>query len=108
MVASEGAGSLAAKVLRVGSPTTGGWGAVAVKRGLVFRAGERGSTCAAMEVAIERGTEGREGSMRGIRECTSPATVEIHRTHFCDDCGDAIARSSNVAVVDRIVPGRAQ
>jgi hypothetical protein len=75
---------------------------MAVKRALLFRAGERGSTCAAMEVAIEHGEDGREGSMRGIRECTSPATVEVHRTHFCADCGNAIARSSNVAVVSRI------
>jgi hypothetical protein len=81
---------------------------VAVTRALMFRAGERGMLCSAYMVAIERGSEDRKGTIRKIGDCINPATVEVHRTNFCADCGDAIARSSDVAVVERIVPGGAQ
>jgi hypothetical protein len=76
---------------------------MAVKRALVFRAGTRGLICAALEVAIDQGTEIRQGTMRGIGECTKPATVIVHNTGFCEEHGEQIARSRNVSVVDRII-----
>lgn len=75
---------------------------MAVKRALVFRAGTVGLICAAFEVAIERGTEGREGSIRPIRECTELATVMVQGTRFCAGCAEQLARSPNVSVVRAI------
>jgi hypothetical protein len=79
---------------------------MAVKRALVYRAGTVGLICAAFEVAIERGTEGREGSIRPIRECTNPATELLvtgeTSTRFCAGCAEQIARSPNTSVVRAI------
>ena len=66
---------------------------MAVRRALVYRAGTVGLVCAAYEVAIEAGAEGREGSMRLIRRCTEPATVMVHGTRFCATCAEQIAAS---------------
>lgn len=46
-----------------------------MKRALVFRVGAAGPTCAATEVAIEKGTLSKPGSLRPIGACTKPATV---------------------------------
>jgi hypothetical protein len=76
------------------------------KRALVFRAGTVGLICAAFEVEIERGTEGREGSIRPIRECTNLATELLvtgeTSTRFCAGCAEQIARSPNTSVVRAI------
>jgi hypothetical protein len=83
---------------------------MAVQRALMFTAGSVGPTCAAMEVAIERGTDGREGTIRGIGECDKPTAVLVIatgtgvKTGFCADCGDAIAHSSDVGVVVSRIP----
>jgi hypothetical protein len=77
----------------------------------MFTAGSVEPTCAAFEVAIERGTDGREGTMRGIRNCDKPTAVIVIatetgvRTGFCADCGDAVARGTDVGVVARIKRG---
>jgi hypothetical protein len=79
---------------------------MAVKRALVYRAGSVGLVCAAFEVAIERGTEGREGTIRPIRECTELATelwvTGDTSTGFCAGCAEVIARSPNTSVVRAI------
>jgi hypothetical protein len=74
---------------------------VAVKRALVFRAGSNGPTCAAYEVAIERGSRGREGTIRPIRHCTNPATVDWQGTGLCVGCRDMVQRSA-ISVAHKI------
>lgn len=76
---------------------------MAVKRSLVYRMGHKGPGCAATEVAIERGTKGKDGSIRPIRDCRKPATLVVNGTAFCATCGDAVAASSDVSVVRQIV-----
>jgi hypothetical protein len=66
---------------------------MAVERALVFRAGTRRPTCAAFEVAIEEGSRGQVGRMRGIRQCTNPATVIWMGTGLCVGCRDLIEQS---------------
>jgi hypothetical protein len=75
---------------------------MAVKRALVFRAGSVGPTCAATDVAIEKGTLANPGTLRPIRECTNPATVLWKGTGFCVECRDVIRRSSSIGVVQSI------
>jgi hypothetical protein len=78
---------------------------MAVQRALVFTAGNLGPTCSAVEVAIERGTAGHPGTVRAVRNCDKPSAVIVTatgtgvRTAFCAECGDAIARSTDVGVV---------
>jgi hypothetical protein len=67
---------------------------MAIKRGVVFRIGDVGLTCAAFEVSIEAGTEDRRGSMRPVRDCVNAVTVVLRAkdgslTGLCDDCADA-------------------
>jgi hypothetical protein len=71
---------------------------MAVKRALVFRAGSSGPTCAAYEVAIERGGRGRQGTIRPIRHCTNPATVTWRGTGLCAGCHDVIQQSPEISV----------
>jgi hypothetical protein len=66
---------------------------MAVQRALVYRAGTVGLVCAAHEVAIEAGAEGREGSMRPVRQCTELASVMLNGTRFCATCAEQIAAS---------------
>lgn len=63
---------------------------MAERRALVFKAGTVGLICAAYEVAIERGIEGREGSIRLVRECTELATVMVDGTRFCAVCAELV------------------
>jgi len=74
---------------------------MAVRRALVYQAGTVGMLCAATEVAIERGSQDRPGTITPIRVCTNPATVEVQGTHFCDTCGEAVSHSS-IEIVERI------
>jgi hypothetical protein len=84
-----------------------GWGAVAGKRALVFRAGTVGLICAATEVELTPGTETTQRSMRPVRDCTNLATVHVRSgecvTAFCPDCAEAVRQSSNVGVVTRVI-----
>jgi hypothetical protein len=74
---------------------------MAVKRALVFRAGQRGLVCAAYEVAIEQGSEDREGTIRPIRQCPNPATVEWQKTGLCADCAEVL-QTAEISVVKNI------
>jgi hypothetical protein len=67
---------------------------MAIKRGVVFRVGTVGLTCAAFEVAIEAGGQNRAGSMRPVRDCVQAVTAVLQAkdgslTGLCDDCADA-------------------
>jgi hypothetical protein len=79
---------------------------MAVQRALMFRAGTKGLICAAFEVAIERGSEDREGTIRLVRECPNPATVEWQGTGLCADCAELL-QHAEISVVRNIKRGDA-
>jgi hypothetical protein len=75
------------------------------QRALMFRVGTAGLTCAAYEVAIERGSQDREGTIRPVRDCGKPATELIERTALCADCAPIFRLAidaGRVKVVQRI------
>jgi hypothetical protein len=77
---------------------------MAVRRALVFRAGQVGLICAAYEVELEPGTELRAGAVRLVRDCTSIATERLEgadgsQTGLCAPCRDLIAASTSVGIV---------
>lgn len=78
---------------------------MAVKRALVFRVGIAGPTCAASEVAIEKGTLSKPGSLRPIGACTKPATAmwkapDGSLTGLCVEHRDQVQRSSSIGAID--------
>jgi hypothetical protein len=78
---------------------------MAIRRAVVFRVGTVGLICAAYEVAIERGTEGREGTIRPIRDCSKPTTVMLQAkdrslTGLCDDCADTALSKPNLGLTE--------
>jgi hypothetical protein len=78
---------------------------MAVKRALLFRVGTVGLTCAAYEVAIERGSEDQEGSIRPVRDCTNPTEHIVQGTGLCTDCATIYCRTTQIEVVQRIKEG---
>ena len=81
------------------------WGAVAVRRALMFRIGSQGLTCAAYEVAIEAGTEDREGTIRPVRDCPNPVAEVVSNTGLCADCASMFRtamETGNVRVAEKI------
>jgi len=78
---------------------------MAVKRALLFRMGSQGLICAAYEVAFEPSTETRQGTIRGVRDCTKQATEVVNGTGLCSDCADILRRSSQLSTVRHISKG---
>jgi hypothetical protein len=77
---------------------------VAGKRALLFRAGTVGLICAAYEVEIRSGTEGRAGSIEPVRDCTNLATellegADGNKTRLCAPCRDLIVASLSISRV---------
>lgn len=77
---------------------------MAVRRALVFRVGSNGLICAAYEVAIESGSQDRQGIIRPIRHCTNPATVVWKGTGLCGDCAEVL-QAAEISVARKIGKG---
>jgi hypothetical protein len=77
---------------------------MAVKRALMYRVGSVGMICAAYEVAMESGTEHRQGTIAPVRDCMNLATELLEaadgsQTGLCATCRDLIVASTNVSRV---------
>jgi hypothetical protein len=68
----------------------------------MFRVGTQGLTCAAYEVAIESGTEHREGTIRPVRDCTKAASEVVQNTGLCSDCASIFRQSLIQGCVRRV------
>lgn len=70
----------------------------------MFKAGQRGLFCAAYEVAIERGDQDREGSIRPIQQCPNLATELWRNTGLCADCF-AVLEHADISVARNLGKG---
>jgi hypothetical protein len=101
----RGTGLLAEEVRQVGSLAKSREGLGSQWRSSMFRIGTAGLTCAAHKVAIEGGSQDREGTIRPVRDCSNPVAEVIEQTGLCADCAPIFRlaiKAGRVKVVERI------